>query len=123
MCNELSNKTVENEVHETGAVRGTDHAGCFLHLIPPEALEAYGNAYAEGASKYGLHNWLKGFKFGGLVNHAMHHLLQFIKGDESEDHLGHAMWNIGALIYFRKHRPDLNDLPPYKESEKVSKDS
>ncbi len=104
----------ENQVFHTGAKRGTDHEDCYLHLIPPEALYAYGRAFAEGAKKYGLHNWLKGFPFSVLMNHAQHHLLAYMGGDRSEDHLGHAIWNIGAMIYFQEHRPELNDLPPYK---------
>lgn len=101
------------EVFHTGAIRGSDHADCFLHLIPPEALYAYGRAFAEGAKKYGTHNWLNGIPFSSLMNHAQHHLLAYLSGDRSEDHLGHAMWNIGAMIYFQEKRPDLNDLPPY----------
>lgn len=104
----------EVETYSTGAKRGTDHSDCYLHLIPFEALEAYGRAFAEGAKKYGLHNWLKGFPFSGLMNHAQHHLWKYTQGDTSEDHLGHALWNIGAMIYFSIHRPELNDLPPYK---------
>ena len=100
----------------TGAKRGTDHSDCYLHLIPPEALYAYGRAFAEGAKKYGLHNWLKGFPFSGLVNHALHHLMKILEGDVSEDHVGHLLWNIGSLAHFMKHRPDLNDLPPYKQA-------
>lgn len=101
------------EQFATGAKRGTDHADCHLHLIPPEAMYAYGRAFAEGAKKYGLHNWLKGFPFSGLVNHALHHLMKILEGDTSEDHIGHCLWNIGSLAHFMKHRPDLNDLPPY----------
>jgi hypothetical protein len=103
------------EQFATGAKRGTDHSDCYLHLIPPEALYEYGRAFAEGAKKYGLHNWLKGFPFSGLMNHALHHLYAYISGDRSEPHLGHALWNVGSMIHFAKTRPELNDLPPYRE--------
>ena len=102
---------------ETGAVRGTDLDECRLDLIPAEALRAWGRAFGEGAKKYGLHNWLKGFKISGLICHAQEHLLSFLDGDKTEDHLGHAIWNIGAAIHFAKHRPDLMDLPPYRQFE------
>ena len=114
---------VEVQTLPTGAKRGTDHADCFLHMIPPEAMYAYGRAFAEGAKKYGEHNWLKGFPYSGLVNHAMHHLMKILEGDMSEDHIGHCLWNIGSLAYFMKHRPDLNDLPPYKKHEQPQVDT
>ncbi len=104
----------DKQTFETGAVRGTDHTACDLHLIPPEALRAWGRAFAEGAAKYGVDNYLKGIPTSNLLNHAIHHLLNAFEGDTSEDHLGHALWNIGAAIHFCKHRPDMVDhVRPY----------
>lgn len=104
---------------ETGAKRGTDHADCDISLIPPEAVRACGRAFVEGAKKYGRDNWLKGFPQMGIINHALQHIFSYLDGDTSEEHLGHAMWNIGVAIHQAKHRPDLMDLPPYR---KVSED-
>ncbi len=98
---------------ETGAQRGTDHADCDLSLIPPDAIRAWGRAFAEGKSKYGEHNWLKGFPQMSVINHALQHIYSYLGGDRSEDHLGHALWNIGTAIHQDIHRPDLLNLPPY----------
>lgn len=106
---------IDTAEFSTGAKRGTEHADCDLSLIPPEALRAYGRAFAEGAAKYGKHNWLKGFPQTNLLNHAIQHIYNYLSGDKSEDHLGHAMWNIGAAIHQQKFRPDMIDLPPYNE--------
>lgn len=70
------------------ASRGTDHADCDLSLLPPAALRAWGNAFAEGQRKYGRDNWLKGFSQMSVLNHALHHIVSYIDGDRSEDHLG-----------------------------------
>lgn len=99
----------------TGARRGTDHLDCDVSLIPPEAIRAWGRAFAEGKQKYGRDNWLKGFPQMGIINHALQHIFSYLEGDKSEDHLGHAMWNIGVAIHQQAHRPDLLDLPPYQK--------
>lgn len=108
--------TVKIAEFNTGAKRGTDHAACDLSLIPPEAMRAWGRAFAEGLQKYGRDNWLKGFPQMSVLNHALQHIFSYIEGDRSEDHLGHALWNIGTAIHQDVNRPDLMDLPPYKES-------
>jgi hypothetical protein len=55
---------------------------------------------AEGAGKYGKHNWTKGIPNSNSLNHALDHLNQYLMGDRSEDHLGHAMANIQFIIHF-----------------------
>lgn len=110
-------KQPEMTTFSTGAIRGTDMSECLLHMIPPTALRAWGRAFGEGAAKYGKYNWLKGFPISSLLDHALGHIFKFIEGDESEDHLGHALWNIGAAIHFKETKPELVDLPPYKGTE------
>ncbi len=91
----------------SGAVRGTDASGTRYDLISPHILTALAEAYAEGAGKYGDDNWLKGIPSKDLMNHALRHLVLWQTGDDTEDHLGHAMWNIGAIIHFQKTKPEL----------------
>lgn len=101
--------------NEHGAKRGNSHEDHPYWLIPKEALDAFSEATAEGVGKYGLHNWLKGFPISGLLTHAIAHIYNHISGDKTEDHLGHAFWNIGTAIYFVRRRPELNDMPPYEQ--------
>lgn len=49
---------------------------------------------AEGAEKYGEHNWEKGFPMGSILNHAIAHVYAYLSGDRTEDHLGHAATNL-----------------------------
>jgi len=99
------------QVYHTGAQRGTD-VKSRVELIPKTAMHAIGNAFAEGAPKYGLHNWLKGFPILSVIQHAIEHIYSFLDRDDSEDHLGHAMWNLAAATHFMKYRPDLDDRAP-----------
>lgn len=95
--------------HVTGAVRSADADDVRYDLISPIALEAYARTCAEGANKYGDFNWEKGLDVPSLLNHAIRHQYLFLSGDRSEDHLGHALWNIGAAIHSLKVWPHLND--------------
>ena len=105
-----------NMQFDTGAKRGTDATKTRYDLLPPAALQAWAEAFAEGAEKYGVHNWLKGIPSSNVINHALRHIFLYMSGDRAEDHLGHALWNIGVAIHNEKHRPSLVDMPPYQET-------
>jgi hypothetical protein len=101
---------MSNERHEytTGAVRSADCDVVRYDLISPIGLRALAQTYHEGAEKFGAHNWENGMPVADLLNHAIAHIYNFLGGDRSEDHLGHATWNlIGAIHSFEKW-PDLN---------------
>ena len=91
----------------SGAVRSTDADNVRYDLITPIGLRRLAETYAEGARKYGDHNWLKGIPSNDLVNHAIRHIMLWQVGDTSEDHLAHAVWNLMALMHFEETRPDL----------------
>lgn len=96
----------------TGAERGIDKQSR-LALIPLEALEAMGEALAEGEVKYGRDNWIKGIPMTNLLEHAIRHCYAYLRGHTTENDIGHALWNLMAAAYFMKNRPDLDDRPQY----------
>ena len=109
----------KTQTFATGAVRNTsvagDTEGTFpmrfdLLLSNPEALQRIAATYGEGFQKYGANNWKKGFPESVLLNHAMAHLIQYMTGDVSEDHLAHAVWNLTTLMWMQQHKPELLDL-------------
>lgn len=53
---------------------------------------------AEGAAKYGTGNWQKGMPVEVCLNHAMRHVVEYLKGDRSEEHLAHAACNLLMAI-------------------------
>ncbi len=92
---------------DSGAVRNSDVAGdtdplrpARYDLLDPAALRRWAMTCGEGALKYGDHNWEKGIPLSVLLNHLLAHLVSYMQGDRSEDHLGHALWNLAALIHF-----------------------
>lgn len=106
----------------TGAVRSNDVEEFRYDLITPIGLRRVAQAYAEGADKYTDYNWERGMPVGDLLNHAIAHIYQYLSGDRSEDHLGHASWNCMAACHSEELWPELNgDLrtegckPPERE--------
>ena len=95
--------------YSTGAVRSADAECVRYDLISPIGLRAVAEACAEGALKYSDYNWEKGMPASDMINHALRHVYEFLEGDRSEDHLGHAAWNLMGAIHSLQVWPELND--------------
>ena len=102
-------KTVVGKVveYETGSVRSSEAEGYRYDLISPIGLAAVARTCHEGAEKYGPHNWELGQPVSDILNHAIKHIYQYLAGDRSEDHLGHAAWNLLAAIHTTELHPEL----------------
>lgn len=99
----------ERCVYITGAERSADRKEERYDLISPIGLKALARTYAEGAEKFGAYNWENGMPAGDLLNHAIAHLYMWLGGDRSEDHLGHAAWNVLGAIHSVEKWPELNN--------------
>ena len=95
--------------YDTGASRSADRAHERWDLISPIGLQALARTYAEGAAKFGACNWENGMRVTDLLNHGIAHIYKFLAGDRSEDHLGHAAWNILGAIHSLEKWPELNE--------------
>lgn len=109
----------EDRRTETGAVRSKVYSGdapsefpARLDLILRNAkgLRALARTYGEGFLKYGRDNRLKGFKESVYLQHALDHLIEYASGDQSEDHLTHAAWNLLELRWVKEEKPELMDV-------------
>lgn len=100
--------TTERHEYDTGAVRSSDCNDVRYDLISPIGIAALARTYAEGANKFGAFNWENGMPVTDLLNHAIAHLYKFLGGDRSEDHLGHAAWNVLGAIHSMELWPQLN---------------
>jgi hypothetical protein len=95
--------------YATGAKRSADAEATRYDLVSPIGLAAVARACAEGAEKYGDYNWERGMPARDMLNHALRHIYLFLGGDRSEDHLGHAAWNLMGAIHSMEAWPELND--------------
>lgn len=96
------------KVFDTGMVRSKDAEPYAFHLLSPIAKRAWAMAYKEGEIKYSAFNCEKGAPALDFINHAEKHINDWLSGDRSEDHLGHAMWNVGMAIHSVAMWPHLN---------------
>ena len=99
---------------DTGAQRDNGDNKLRMSLMPHKALNDVMVRYLQGANTYGENNWKKGMKHSVLYDSAMRHLMQDFTGDNSEDHLGAALWNIMGMIWNRDHKPEMDDRKEYE---------
>lgn len=99
----------------TGAVRGTDTDGVRYDLVPTVGWRRVGEAMAHGEKKYGRGNWTKGIPTSVHLNHALTHLHDYIDGDRSEDHLGHAAADLFMAMHNEERRPDVHDADSLRQ--------
>lgn len=95
----------------TGATRSSDAENERFDLITPIGLRRLAESYAEGARKYGDHNWQRGMPASQMINRALRHIYLWLEGDEEEDHLAHAAWNLLGICHFEEVMPEMIDIP------------
>lgn len=59
-------------------------------LFPPHAMFDVAGVLGEGALKYGGWNWER-ISTEDNLNHALQHIYAYLAGDESDEHLSHAI--------------------------------
>ena len=99
---------------DTGAQRDSADGKLRMSLVPHKALNDVMKRYLQGAETYSENNWKLGMKHSVLYDSAMRHLMQDFQGDDSEDHLGAALWNIMGMIYNRENKPSMDDRKIYE---------
>lgn len=104
----------KDENFESGAKRGDRTGKGRYDLIPEEGLKRLAKVYEEGAVKYGDSNWKKGYNISRTLDSAIRHLYNYMGGDNSEDHLAQACWNLMAAMYFEEVKPEFQDIPERK---------
>lgn len=65
----------------------------------PKAMRHVAVVYENGAKKYADRNWEKGMPIMRCFDSAARHLTQALGGDQDEDHRGHALWNVMAIMH------------------------
>lgn len=95
---------------ETGAVRDMHEGKGRMDLLPMSAIIELSRHCEDGAVKYGEHNVDKGIPQHSLCDSAMRHLVKYMRGDQDENHLRAAAWNIMWALEQAVTHPELNDL-------------
>lgn len=93
----MTMKSTDKQQFTTGAVRDTQENKNRYDLIPVTILEQLAEVFTEGALHYGDRNWQKGIPASRYYASCMRHLTLAVKGNESENHLIKAAWNLMAM--------------------------
>lgn len=80
----------------TGAVRSADVDGYDFASMPLLGLLGVLRIAGCGGTKYGRFNYMKGMPVHVTLNHVAIHLIKYLLGDRSEDHLSKVAW--GAMV-------------------------
>lgn len=95
---------------ESGAVRDMHEGKGRMDLLPCTAILELAKHCEAGALKYGEHNVDKGIPQHSLIDSGMRHLIKYLRGDDDENHLVAALWNIAWAVEQSVNKPELNDL-------------
>ena len=101
----------ERTTFSTGAQRDMHSGKGRMDLLPWAAIIEVSKHCEAGAFKYGVHNVDKGIPTSSLLDSAMRHAAKYLDGQEDEDHLLAAAWNLLWAIEMRCKKPECVDTP------------
>lgn len=108
MIKDSGNRT---RLGDTGFVRDVQTGKGRMDLLPWYAIIEVSKHCEEGAVKYGERNIDKGAPLHSLLSSGGRHLAKYIMGEDDEDHLRAACWNLLWALQQRTTHPELNDMP------------
>jgi hypothetical protein len=94
----------------TGAMREGRRGKGRYDLITPVGLRRLAEWYELGALKYEDRNWEKGIPVSNCVESMFRHMVKYMDGENTEDHLSAIAWNAFAIMHFEERNPDMMDL-------------
>lgn len=108
MIKDSGNRTV---FEKTGFVRDKQDGKGRMDLLPWYAIMDLSKHCEAGAKKYEERNIDKGSPLSWLLSSGSRHLAKYIQGEDDEDHLVAACWNLMWALQQRTTHPELNDMP------------
>ncbi len=116
----ITKDTGVREEQGTGAVRDSREGKGRYDLLPAHAIRRIAGVYERGAAKYASRNWESGMAYSRYIDSALRHIFQHLEGRRDEDHIGHAAFNLLAILEHDERvklgtlSPHLDDLPIHK---------
>lgn len=101
---------------ETGAERDIPLGKGRMDLLPMCALIRLSKHYEEGAKKYDERNWEIGIPMHSFLDSALRHIAKYMDGQNDEDHLCAAAWNLMCAMWTEEKRPEMQDIPARLEN-------
>ena len=96
---------------DSGAVRDMAEGKGDMASIPWESILRLSRHYENGAKKYARWNFRKGIPVSSFIDSACRHLAKYQCGEDDEDHLSAAAFNILGAMLMENTMPEMQDLP------------
>lgn len=85
-----------------------------LQWLPYDSLAEIANVMEFGANKYGNKNYELGMPWSRMAGAALRHIYQWMSGEDTDkesglSHLAHAGCCIVFLLWYSKHKKELDD--------------
>ncbi len=109
----------------TGSKRSSREGKGRFDLIPSHALTRLAQHFENGAKVYGDRNWERGQPLARYLDSAMRHLVKYLGGGRSEDHIIACAWNCFAFVETQKWIADgklPSELDDMNEPDKIKDD-
>lgn len=104
MCEDRAGLDRDSEnvkAYEGGSFRDRPPGRGIFHVIPPILIKRLASRYEYGDVKYGKTDAFKdGLPVSDCIDSIYRHLLDYIDGDNREDHLAAIVWNVAAIMYY-----------------------
>lgn len=105
---------------ETGAVRDMAEGKGRCDLLPAVAVLRLARHFEAGAKKYSERNWEQGIPIHSFIDSAIRHLMEYLDGQDDEDHLCAAAWNCMCAMWTEEKHPELQNIPTRKQSQDIN---
>ena len=86
-------------------------------LLPMCVMIRLARHYEEVAKKYSDRNWERGIPAPSFADSALRHMFKYMDGQDDEDHLIAAIWNLCGLAWTEEKRPDMMDIPAREKAD------
>lgn len=97
--------------YEDGGIREDVPGKGKYQFISTVGLRRLAQRYEYGYRKYGAaDNYKKGLPTSECINSAMRHLVNYLEGDNSEDHLAAVAWNVFCVMEMEVKNPKWQDI-------------
>lgn len=107
---------VNDVVHfEGGGIRQSALGKGTFKYIPTVALRRLSHRYQYGEIKYGAtDNFKKGLPISDCWDSAMRHMVAYLEGDNSEDHMAAVIWNACCIMEMECNNRNFVDIDSRK---------
>lgn len=112
----LTRDSKDVRAYEGGSVRHRPLGKGLYRAMPMVALRRLAQRYEYGAIKYGKSEGYKdGLPVSDCWDSAIRHLIEYMDGDNSEDHLAACVWNCFAMMEMEVNNPKWQDIEARKK--------